>query len=99
MKMTGHDLLLTSLSWALLQVREHSFLEAGWAGGIQRRVIDFFACPKREGQHKFDTTKRWVTLNFTASQGRVTFFNTKYKGRAGRFTFTLIGIPLAQPPF
>ena len=35
----------------------------------------FFACSKREGQYKFDTTKRWVTINFTASQGRVTFFN------------------------
>ena len=44
-----------------------------------------FACPKREGQHKFDTTKRWVTINFTASRGRVIFFNTKYKGRARRF--------------
>jgi len=44
-----------------------------------------FACPKREGQHKFYTTKWWVTINFTASRGRVTFFNTKYKGRAGRF--------------
>ena len=27
-------------------------------------------------------TKRWVTVNFTASPGRVTFFNTKYKGMA-----------------
>ena len=77
MKMTGHDLLLTSFSWAVLQVREYSFLEGGWAGGIQGRVINFFACSKREGQHKFDTTKRF-TINFTASQGRVTFFNTKY---------------------
>ena len=76
-EMTGHDLLLTSFSWAVLQVREHSFLEGGWAGGIQGRVINVFACPKREGQHKFDTTKRWVTINFTASRGRVTFFNTK----------------------
>ena len=48
-------------------------------------VINFFACPKREGEHKFDTTKRKVTLNFTASRGRVTFFNKKYKGRPGRF--------------
>jgi len=46
---------------------------------------ELFACPKREGQHKFDTTKRGVTRNFTASCGRVTFFNKKYKGRAGRF--------------
>ena len=38
-----------------------------------------------EGQHKFDTTKRGVTINFTASRGRVTFFNKKYRGRDGRF--------------
>ena len=44
-----------------------------------------FCLPKKGGQHKFDTTKRWVTINVTASCGRVTFFNTKYKGRAGRF--------------
>ena len=34
-----------------------------------------FACPKREGQHKFDTTKRWVTINFTASQGEGHIFS------------------------
>jgi len=44
-----------------------------------------FSCPKREGQHKFDTTKRGGHLNFTAFQGRVTFFSKKYKGRAARF--------------
>ena len=37
---------------------------------------ELFTCPKREGRHKLDTTKRWVTINFTASRGRVTFFNT-----------------------
>ena len=38
-----------------------------------------------EGQHKFVTTKRGVTINFTASRGRVTFFYKKCKGRAARF--------------
>jgi len=59
---------------------------------------EIFACPKREGQHKFDTTKRWVSINFTASLGRVTFFNKNLKGGLGHFTFMLIGIPPAHPP-
>ena len=36
-------------------------------------------------QTMFVRRKGWVTRNFTASRGRVTFFNKKYKGRAGRF--------------
>jgi len=39
-----------------------------------------------------------VIINFTASQGGVTFFNTKYKGRAGRFYIHALGIPPAHPP-
>ena len=60
-------------------VRERSFYRrsCGWE---EFRVGSLtFCCPKREGEHKFDTTKRWVTLNFTASQERVTFFNKKYR--------------------
>ena len=37
--------------------------EVGGGGGHK-----LFACPKREGQHKFDTTNGWVTINFTACQ-------------------------------
>ena len=44
-----------------------------------------FCLQKRKGQHKFDATKRWVTRNFTASGGRVTILNKKYKRRARRF--------------
>ena len=44
-----------------------------------------FCLQKRKGQHKFDATKRWVTRNFTASGGRVTILNKKYKRRAMRF--------------
>ena len=36
-------------------------------------------------QTMFVRRKGWVTINFTASRGRVTFFNKKYKGRVGRF--------------
>jgi len=66
-------------------LKEHSFFRRGGGPEEFRGGSLFFACSKREGQYKFDTTKRWVTINFTASQGRVTFFNKKYKGRAGRF--------------
>ena len=40
--------------------------------------MNFLPAQIREGQHKSDTTKRWVTINFTACRGRVTFL-------AGRF--------------
>ena len=52
------------------------FLEGGVGQRNSGEGHELFACPKREGRHKFDTTKRWVTINFTASRGRVTFFNT-----------------------
>ena len=58
---------------------------------------EIFAYPKREGQHKFDTAKRWLSINFTASLGRVTFFNKNIKGGLGYFTVMLIGIPPAHP--
>ena len=58
---------------------------------------EIFAYPKREGQHKFDTAKRWLSINFTASLGRVTFFNKNIKGGLGHFTVMLIGIPPAHP--
>ena len=61
------------------------FLEGGVGPRNPGEGHLLFARPEGEGQHKFDTTKRWVTINFTASRGRVTFFNKKYKGRAGRF--------------
>ena len=58
-----------------------------------------FACPEREGQHKFDTTKSCLSINFIAYRGRVTFFSTKnMTGGLGDFTFMLIGIPPAHPP-
>ena len=59
----------------MIAIREHSFLrrQVGWAGGIQGRVS--INLTQQIGGH----------LNFTASRKRVTFFNKKYKGRAGRF--------------
>ena len=44
-----------------------------------------FGCPKREGQPKLRHNKEGGHLNFITSQGQVTFFNKKHKGRAGRF--------------
>mgnify|MGYP000362127276 CR=1 FL=1 len=80
-------------------IREHSFL----VGGVGRRNSGeghkLFACPKREGHHKFGTPKRCVTINFTTSRGRVTFFNKNIKGGLRDFTFMLIGIPPAHPRF
>ena len=64
--------------------REHSFFRRG-GGPEESRVGSLTFCPKREGQHEFGTTKRWVTINFTASRARVILFNKKYRGRAGRF--------------
>ena len=58
---------------------------------------EIFARPQREGQHKFDAKKRWVSINFTASLGRVTFFDKSIKGGLGNFTFMLIGLPPARP--
>ena len=75
-------------------IREHFFLERGMGRRNSGEGHYLFACPKREGQHKFYTTKWWVTIKFTASRGRVTFF----KGGPGDFTFMLIGIPQAHPP-
>ena len=69
----------------LCLLRKHSFFRRGvdrrnsWGGH------ELFACPKREGQHKLRHNKEGGHLNFIASQGQVTFFNKKYKGRAGRF--------------
>ena len=58
-------------------LRERSFFRRGGGPEGFRGGSLTFCPPKREGQHKFDTKKRWVTLSFTASRGRITFFNKK----------------------
>ena len=47
----------------LYTFREHSFFRK--RGGLEefREGSLTFCCPIREGQHKFDTTKRWVSTN------------------------------------
>ena len=72
--------LYTEVVWSSLNNCEDTS-----KGGIQGRVINFLPAKKRRVSIKCDTTKRGVTINFTASQGRVTFLKKKYKGRAGRF--------------
>ena len=57
-----------------------------------------FACPKREGQHKFDTTKRGVTKIFLLPGGESHFLTKNIKAGQGDFTFMLIGIPPAHTP-
>jgi len=75
------------------------FLEEGVDRRNPGEGHEIFACPQREGQHKFDTTKSCRTINFIAYRGRVTFFSTKnMTGGLGDFTFMLIGIPPAHPP-
>jgi len=47
----------------------------------------------------FVRRKGWVTINFTASRGRVTYFNKKYLGRAARFYIHAHGDSSGPPPF
>ena len=50
-------------------------------------------------QTMFVRRKGWVTINFTASRGGSHFLTKNIKGGLGDFTFMLIGIPPAHPPF
>ena len=50
-------------------------------------------------QTMFVRRKGWVTINFTASWGGSHFLTKNIKGGLGDFTFMLIGIPAAHPPF
>ena len=73
------------------------FLEGGWARGGQGRVINFLPAKKGRVSINFGTKMRWVTINFTASRRRVTFFNKNIKVGLGDFTFVLIGTLLGHP--
>ena len=60
------------------------FLDEGMGRRNSGRVINFL--PAQKGRVSINLTQQRVGhLNFTAFQGRVTFFNKKHKGRAGRF--------------
>ena len=79
-------------------IREHSFFRKG-GGSEEFRGGSLTFCLLKKGG------LAWVWLNkevghykFYCFPGRVTYFNTKYKGGPGDFTFMFIRMPLANPP-
>ena len=79
-------------------IREHSFSRKGGGPKEFRGGSLTFCLPKKEGS-------AWIWLNnevghykFYCFPGRVTCFNTKYKGRPGRFYAHAHNDASGQPP-